>query len=96
MRKVKGNIPDLRADHQEFTLEHCSVLLEQLVRVLKVSYGQDMSNIANQVDPESMRDDLLSIKSAQQLSILFSNPWGQPFLVGLFFGHFILEPKDRE
>src|SRR4051812_403030 len=49
-------IPDLRVDHQEFTLEHCSVLLEQLVRFLKVIYGDDVSAIADQVDVQSMRD----------------------------------------
>ncbi len=95
MRKTT-TIPDLRIDHTEFTLEHCSVLLVRLGKALDKIHGEGMSEIADQCDAEVMREDLLGICSARQLSILFETELGKGVIIGLFYGRFILpQPEDE-
>jgi hypothetical protein len=96
MSKSK-TIPDLRADHQEFTLEHCSVLLERMIKMIELAYGDEVgADLIKHIDVRWMRDDLIDLIPVSRLSELFSNPFGQPFLVGLYFGHFILKVTEAD
>jgi hypothetical protein len=89
------NIPDLRADHNEFTIEHCSVLLERLGTTLDKIYGGGMAELAAEADAERMRDDLISLMSANQLSKLFDDDIGKGLIIGIFWARFIL-PQPTE
>jgi hypothetical protein len=93
MRRI---IPDLRVEHNEFTLEHCSVLLVKLGAQLDLIYGGGMMEIADQADPERMRDDLLSLMSANQLSILFDSEIGKGLIIGAFYAKFVLPQEEVE
>jgi hypothetical protein len=92
----RPSIPDLRVDHNEFTLEHCSVLLTRLGRTLDVIYEAGASSVADQVDTETMRDDLLSCMSANQLSLLFDTELGKGLILGIFFTRFVLPLTEEE
>lgn len=90
-----SRVPDLRHDHNEFTLEHCSILLERLGGALDLIYDEGMTELSSMVDAETMRDDLLSLMNAQQLSTLFDTEMGKGLIVGMFFGRFIV-PQETE
>lgn len=92
---MRKTIPDLRIDHNEFTLEHCSVLLARLTVLIKKLEGEDMADIADQVNTEVMREHLLNLMSAQQLSLVFDSELGKGFITGMFFTKYIL-PESLE
>jgi hypothetical protein len=87
---MKPKIPDLRHDHQEFTLDHCSVLLYKLGKLLDSIELGDNAEAADQMDAVQMREDLLSLWTPQQLSVLFDSEIGKGLIIGVFFTHFVL------
>ena len=94
---MRKSFPDLRADHNEFTAEHCSVLLHKLGKLLDQMYGSGMADVDDQVDSEQMREDLLGLFSANQLSKLFETDLGKGLIIGIFFSQCVLPliPKDE-
>lgn len=101
MSKTKSRtIPDLRPHHNEFTIEHCSTLLEKLGRCLEIIYGPDMgmTYIADQCDPERMQQDLFSVMGEQQLINLFESDIGKGVIIGIFYNQFVgnIHLEDEE
>jgi hypothetical protein len=92
---MKNNIPDLRAHDNEFTLEHCSVLLERLGDTLSAIYTDEMEEIVMEADSQRIYDDMTSIMSSKQLSTLFRTEVGKGLILGIFFTHFIMGESDE-
>lgn len=96
---MRKTIPNLRVEHNEFTLEHCSVLYAHLGKTLDQLYpnsdgGETMSEIADQANHQAMRDDLLTLMSAQQLSILFDTELGKGIILGMFYVKFVMPEME--
>jgi hypothetical protein len=93
---MKKTIPDLREAPDEFTAEHCSVLLERLGTALDQTYGDGMSEIASQIDPFEMRDALLDLMPAHRLMQLFRTDVGKNMILGIFYMKFIVPQPTEE
>jgi len=88
-------VPDLR-DNPEITIEHCSVLLEKLGKMLEIMYDDPaIRELAGEADARQMAADLSSSFSADQFHRLFQTELGKGLLVGVFFQRFILGDADE-
>ena len=92
-------IPDLRRD-SDIELDHMSVLLEKLGKVLAEAYdGEDpaeMAKLCDMVDPVSMRQDMSQIFTKNAFFGLYGSEFGRGVLVGAFFQKFVLDAEDSE
>jgi hypothetical protein len=90
------NIPDLRYEHSEVTLEHCSVLLERIPMALGDMYRGDQDEfkeICEAVDPIRFKADMLSMMEERTFLSLFETEFGKGVLVGAFIQQFIFEEE---
>lgn len=85
-------IPDLRVSYNDqFTLDHCSVLLDELNECLhKIYPDESFDEVIDQANTVQMLNDLLSMMRPEQLNVLFSTPIGKGFIIGCFFTEFVL------
>lgn len=93
---MRSSIPDIYTHDNEFTLEHCSVLLEHLGKCLDKIYGPGHSEVAQQANAEQMQEDLQSLMSSKQLLTLFNSDLGKGLIIGIFYTHFILPHETEE
>lgn len=89
------SLPDLRYDHQEFTLEHCSVLLERIAKLFESVHDVEFGELTDTIDPDSIREFLLELLSPQELSEIFQTEIGKGFLMGMFIKR-LVELQESE
>lgn len=90
-------IPDLRSEHTEITLEHCSVLLEGMNKALGMMYedGQEeFQLICDNINPEAMKSDLSILFTPKAFSNLFRSPMGKGILIGAFLQRIMNEGEQ--
>lgn len=90
------NIPDLRADSPEITLEHCYVLVERLSTMFDLLEGTPgaFKNI-QLVDPYIMQEYYQDTFETHAFARLFQTEMGKGVLVGAF-ARKLLEKSDEE
>jgi hypothetical protein len=91
------NLPDLRQDKGEVTIEHLSVLQERLGQVLDNAYpGEGISDIVtSNFDPAVMREDILSIFTEDAFMSLFQTEMGKGVLIGAFYQAYIDSGREE-
>lgn len=97
--KPRKNIPDLRPEMSEVTLEHCSVLLELLQERLADVYEGNPSEFrsaCDSLDVADMKDDLLTLYSQKAFTRLFATQFGKGVLLGSFMQKFVMPLADEE
>ncbi len=98
MRQNK-NLPDLRPEMKEITLEHCSVLMERLSYTLGELYPEgpdEFTYIVDQLDVRHMQRDLGILFTVPAFERLFSTPFGKGVITGAFIQAYIFEEIDRD
>lgn len=90
------NIPDLRAEDTGVTLEHCSVLLEDLGDVLAQAYRSDeFHSITAQIDPIRMKREILSIFDQDAFLHMFESDFGRGVILGAYIQQFIFGENEE-
>jgi hypothetical protein len=93
---MRKSFPNLRAHDNEFTLEHCSALLEKLGKLLDSIYIEEsFKQIIDEVDSSQMHEDLVDTMGSVQLATLFSSELGQGLILGIFFTHFVMGESEE-
>lgn len=82
-------IPDLRADN-EVTTEHCYVLINKLAGLLS-EYGDDVGELAKNIDPEKFKEDMAGIVSTKRFFKLYNTDSGKLLLLGMFYQKYVLD-----
>ncbi len=91
---MRKQIPDLRPEMKEITLEHCSVLMERLAFALGELYpdGPDsFTELVDHIDVRGMQQDLHTLFTIAAFERLFSTPFGKGVICGAFIQAFILD-----
>jgi hypothetical protein len=93
------NLPDLRPEQNEVTLEHCSVLMERLYKTLHEIYNGDPDEfrmICDQIDPVTMKQDLMTVFTKEAFLRLFQTQFGKGVIVGAFVQRFLIDVEGEE
>ena len=93
-----AKLPDLRADTDFISLDHCYVLIEHIGRMFDIIEGADpgcYAQLAEEIDPTLMQDTLQAHFEPAAFSRLYKTEMGKGILVGIF-AKGILEHDEAE
>lgn len=73
------------------TVEHCSVIIERLSKILQTAYpGDDISVIVDKhLDPRIVRRDVLTLFTPEAFIAMFQTEMGKGVIIGAFIQKFI-------
>jgi len=95
----RRNIPDLRDNHDQITLDHCYVLIAELGRAFDVMEGYPpgtFKHLADEFEPTQVQTVLQKYFKAPEFSRLFNMPEGKWLLLGIFAKHLFDKKKSRK
>lgn len=93
------NIPDLRHESNDISLEHCSVLLERVRATFGIMYPEgpeEFEVVCNAIDVGAMQEDYKSWFTPKCFSDLFKTQFGKGVLVGAFLKEIMNENIEEE
>ncbi len=77
------NLPDLQQE-SGVTLEHCSVLLEKIGRVLGIMDGIDSYDVVNEINPQLLMEHYEEHFDPPAFARMFKTELGKGVLVGTY------------
>ncbi len=91
-------MPDLRNDSEDVTIEHISVLQERLGQILSQAYpGDDISKIvSHHFDPTKMRTEMLDLFTDKAFLAMFKSEMGKGVIIGAFIQKYIFGAEQEE